>query len=299
MPGGFGFDAGDGEGKGGSKKGSKSGSKSKVVSTQPGGLNLANAGVKFGLELTKATSTESSVKGEKTRETTSTEEVRGFSAVIREGFNKGHIVEIRKKRQEEGMFGSFSLPSCCGSSEEAGNMASGKGYTSYVFSSKDIEYVEVVETTSEEASMAGGANACGCCGTEETEASLVSKKAVKIYLSNRTTPISIDWDDVLTQTDDEPETCCAPGMRRSYKTDRSTHADGTGITTYSGSEKTALPKCCAMFPCLGSFDMSSEEKQVISKYYVDPDIKEKCAYPNEPISSLAIALVAVQVDNRK
>lgn len=279
MPDGFGFDG----------EGGKKGSKSKLVSTQPGGLNPANAGVKFGLELSKSTFSESTGKGEgKTVETTTSASERGFSAVIREGFNKGHVVEIRKKRQDEGMFGAFSLPSCFGAAEEAGAMASGKGYTSYVFSSKDIEYVEVVETTSEEASMSSSGG----------QARMISTKAVKIHLSSRTTPISIDWADILTEIDDEPETCCAPGMRRSYTTSKTTHADGTEITKYNGSEKSALPKCCAMCPCLGSFDMSAEENTVVSKYYVDPGIKDKCVYPDEPISSLAIALLALQVDNR-
>lgn len=186
-----------------------------TISKQPG-LAPKNAGVKFGLELEKrvASSTSQSKKTKGANATESTSTVVGFRAVVREGYSRGHIVEIRKKRKDEGMFGAVSLPSCFGGGEEESASSTSKGYTSTVFSTKDIEYVEIVESSLELDAAAAAGGACAMCapccpclcsaGTEEVQKIETSDKAIAVHLANKKTPIMIDWSDMLGQINDQP-----------------------------------------------------------------------------------------------
>lgn len=262
-------------------------------------------GVVYGVESSSELQTSGTSKNRKGLAGAQKDNNRGYRVIVRNGMSGGHIVEVRTEAQVNTALEALFKGGCCAPKNKQNNVAVGSthdGYSTWTFSTKDIDWVQLNETVKQGA-FAGVSNnpgccCCCCCMVEDKDAGahVSTDKTLDVHLRFGQV-IKISWDDVQSARPSEKPQCCAPSTQRSFDTSEQTVDDGTTVTTIHSSEKTSPPTCPCIQCCFG-FMRFEQSHKITHKYVMDDSYKDKCESEGEHLSSLANILMHLMVEDR-
>lgn len=259
--------------------------------------------------------TEDALKMKTKGEGVSTSNGSGIMVIIKPTADQGHIVRFTASgdaadaaTQDKSCWEKMCNPcdTCCDGTG-VGSSANNKKALTVIFSTKDINYIEMIDTTTME-QLSIGVLKCCCCKSEELYDDIKQKRKMLLHM-HYGQDVLIPFEQDLTETPTTQRDCWCwcfgsnPGVDRSHSQDTMVHGDGTEISWQQTLEK-HVPShstvcyskvCCCCCPA-----GKEEEKYTTTrvKYSMDAKFMDTCHEEGATFSSLANILMLLAVADR-
>jgi len=289
-----------------------------VVDSQPnaeaGMFGKASDGVCFVLDTFKWTESAAGAKAAGVQGKTksvSNAKGDGISIVIRPAASTGgHVVKYTAKgNAATAASGGGGCCSCitniCSGGPGSSSSSADKALT-VMFSTKDINYLEMVDSTTTE-QLSIGVLKCCCCKSEEVYDNIVNERKMLLHM-HYGEDVVIPYTNNLTETPSTQRDCWCwvfgsnPGVDRAHSEDSMIHKDGTEIDWKQTLEKVVpshsdelwakICGCC----CSSATDELYTTKRV--KYCMASEFMNKCHEEGSNFNSLANILMLLAVEDR-
>ena len=220
-----------------------------------------------------------------------------------DALTNGHIVEVRIETQHESSV-EDTLGGCCkpaSSSKQLKGAVGSDGYTTFVFCTRDINYIDLKETSRievfEDLEKLNCCCACGGAGGRNDTAGAETKthKYLKIHLKFNT-HIYVTWNDTAKARPSDRELCCAPTTGRSSTSNSRYEGDGTRVTTITYEENEQPPTCALVQGCYPT--AFNNKFTTEHKYVLHPKYRERCEVESEDLNTLANVLGHLMTEDR-
>ena len=199
----------------------------------------------------------------------------------------------------EEVFGGCCKPAS--SSKQLKGAVGSDGYTTFVFSTRDINYIDLKETLRmevfEDLEKLNCCCACGGAGGRNDTAGAETKihKYLKIYLKFNT-HICVTWEDTAKARPSDRELCCAPTTGRSSTSKSRYEGDGTRVVTVTYEENEQPPTCTLVQGCYPT--AFNNKFTTEHKYVLHPKYRERCEVESDDLNTLANVLGHLMTEDR-